>query len=309
MKILNLEPDRYSSKAISLFQEQNEYFEFSDTGIYPVEKAEVDTILTRLNFKLNEEFLKDFSSLKYIISPTTGLDHIDFSYTQKKGIKVYSLRSHKEFLSTITTTPELAWGLLLALIRNIPKAVSSVSNYRWERDNFRGLQLGGKNLGIIGLGRTGKKVAEYGKAFGMNVFYVDPEVQSKEYIKVSTINELVELSDVVSLHIHLTDETYHLISPVSIRQFKKGSVLINTSRGGVVDEQFILQEVNRGNLYGYATDVLEDELSDISESPVIQEMNKGKNIVVTPHIGGASTEVMNKCEEYLAKLFLGEFDQ
>lgn len=299
--VLNLEPMGYSRNAVELWRSSGyHYIEVDD--LKPQEFHNVDTVIVRLQKYIDNSVLEKYSNLKSLITATTGLDHIDIEYLNSRSISLYSLREYKAFLDTIPSTAEHTWALLMSLIRNIPSAHKHVENGNWVRDEFRGLELSGKTIGIIGLGRTGLKVARYAKAFGMEVVYFDPFVENIHYTKVNSITNLFNQSDIVSLHVHLSDETRELINDEVLNNTSKPVFLVNTSRGQVVNEAAIIKHLKSKKLRGYATDVLGTELEQIQNSPIIVGLGEKLNIVVTPHIGGATWDAMWKCEEFMCKV-------
>lgn len=302
--VLNLEPLGYSRNAIEIWKSSG--FEYVDVGnLRPHEFHLVDTVIVRLQKFIDSSVLDHYGNMKSLITATTGLDHIDTEYLKKRSISLFSLREHKAFLDTIPSTAEHTWALLMSLIRNIPSAHKHVEKGDWSRDEFRGLELSGKTIGIIGLGRTGSKVARYATAFGMNVLYYDPYVKNSDYKEVNTIISLFQLADIVSLHVHLSYETKGMINNDVLKEIRNPVFLVNTSRGKVVDESSVIKYLRTGQIKGYATDVLGTELEQINESPIYSGLNENLNIIVTPHIGGATWDAMWKCEEFMCKLVCG----
>jgi D-3-phosphoglycerate dehydrogenase len=304
MVVLNAEPYLYSKESIAIWEENG--YSYSESTWDTIDAAErlenIDILIVRLNRKIDLEVIKKFPRLKLIISATTGLDHLDLQLLQSANIEVFSLRGHTDFLNSIPSTAEHTWALLGALVRNIPAANDSVKREEWDRDRFRGYQLKDKRIGIIGLGRVGKKVANFASAFDMQVGYYDPFVSNVQYHRFSSLKKLLNVSDIVSIHVHLTDETYHLLNSENICHLKKGSFIINTSRGKIWDEEALSNVFNSGRIKGIATDVLANELENIEKSPIFNLQKKSKNIIITPHLGGATYEAMWLCEEYLANL-------
>ncbi len=312
MDVLNIEPEGYSTNAIQTWV--NYGFHYKETTWEKIDNEtkllKTNILIVRLSKMINSEVLDKFPNLSYLISATTGIDHIDYPELTKRNIKLISLREHDEFLKTIPSTAEHAWALLLALVRKIPASSNDVQNGNWNRDKFRGNQLKNKTLGIIGLGRTGTLVANYAVAFGMKVGYYDPYIKENEQFKLFlSLDSLLSNSDIVSIHVHLSSETKHLINESNITSFKPGSFLINTSRGKIIQEYAIIKAIKEKKIAGFATDVLYDEFSsNFGSNSLISLMRNGENIIITPHIAGGTWEAMHMCEEYLADFFVKNFE-
>lgn len=307
MNIYNAEPYGYSPGAIKLWESNG--YSYRAGSWEEIEKTDsfpgVHILIVRLQKKVNEEILSRFPDLRYVISATTGHDHLDIPEIEKRNVKLISLRPHPEFLETIPSTAEHTWGLLLSLMRNIPAACNDVINGNWNRDAFRGYELKNKTIGIIGMGRTGKKVARYASAFGMRIIYSDPNVSQAENGTRVALEKLLSDSDIITLHVHLTPETVHLIAEREIVAMKKNVFLVNTSRGKIWDENAITTALRNGNISGIATDVLSDEFGKIENTPIWKCAKDGHNVIITPHIGGATWDAMHTCEEFCCKLIIG----
>lgn len=310
LNVLNVEPWNYSIEAKRILQK------FSTVDEIPFSRNELleniknyDVLIVRLGYLIDEEVITRATSLQTIVTATTGLDHIDLKAASDRGITVLSLKGETGLLDTITATAEHTFALLLSLVRRIPQAFESVKCGNWCRDNFWGSELQGKILGIIGFGRLGKMVAEYGKAFKMEIIATDPDTQIKEQgIKQLDLADLLMQADVATIHVPLSDETHHLISSEEIQLFKEGSWLINTSRGDVLDELALLKALGEGRLAGAALDVLSNEFSIepdwVKGNPLVEYAKNHDNLLITPHIGGATCESMRKTEIFMAeKLF------
>ena len=303
LRILNVEPDQYSDDARSILKtighlveqnmERNELLECIH---------EFDVLIVRLRHQVDAELMDAASNLKVIVSATTGLDHIDLEHAAKRKITVLSLRGETEFLRSIPATAELTWGLLLALTRNIPSAHASVLNGEWERDRFKGHELLGKRLGILGLGRIGEKVAAYGIAFGMKVIAYDP--YRKDTLPCIAMKDALETllreTDVLSIHVPLNSETEGMIGAKEIGSLPQGSYLTNTARGAVLDENALLEALQTGYLAGAALDVLSRERMP-GTSPLIEYARTHSNLLLTPHIGGVTYESMRATEMFMAE--------
>ncbi len=251
-----------------------------------------DAYFATLKVRFDKEVIDKAVRLKVIATPSTGLDHIDLAYAAEKGIKVLSLKDDTAFLDSITATAELSWALLLAVVRRIPWAFESAKKGAWARDEFRGHQLSGKTLGILGYGRLGRIVAEYGRAFRMRILACDVrEVEAAPYVEMVDFDSLLAKSDIISIHIHLTKENTHLINKSVFDKMKPGAVLINTSRGAIIDEAALVEALESGRLLGAGLDVIDGEWNEnLSSHLLIQYANSHGNLVITPHIGGVTDE-------------------
>jgi len=267
--------------------------------------AQHDILLVRLGLRVDAAVLRAAPRLQVIASPTTGLDHIDLAEAERCGVTVLSLKGERQFLETVTATAEHTFALLLCLLRRIPSAFEAVKQGEWRRDRFRGRELNGQTLGIIGYGRLGRMVARYGLAFGMRVLVYDPyfEPEATPLLpgmeRCSTLDELLEQSEVVSLHVPLNAETSGMISTGELKRMKAGAVLINTARGAVVDEAALLEALISGRLAGAAVDVLCNEPHIRPE--LLDYARRHDNLIITPHIGGATQESVEKADLFLAK--------
>jgi D-3-phosphoglycerate dehydrogenase len=249
--------------------------------------------------------LERAARLKAIVTVSTGLDHIDLDGAAARGIQVLSLRGEEAFLDTITSTAELAFGLLLSVARRIPPAAAAASAGVWTRERFRGRQLSGLTLGVLGYGRLGRMMAEYGKAFRMRVLACDIRpVEPAPGVTMVPLDRLLEESDAVSIHIHLTPENRRLIGARAFARMKPGAVLINTSRGAIVDETAMLSALAGGRLAGAGLDVIDGELTaDMVQHPVIRYAREHANVVVTPHIGGVTREAQAAAFHHMVARF------
>lgn len=306
IRILNIEPDGYSEEARAILKRLGEVVEKPLTradllAILP----EYHVLIVRLRQQIDREIIDAGYRLKAIVTATTGLDHVAVHYAAKKGVVVLSLQGETEFLRTVSATAEHTWALLLALLRRIPRASASVQKGEWDRDLFRGQELDGKRLGIVGLGRIGRKVARYGEAFGMDVSAYVPSVT--EWVdgvaRASTLPDLLGRSDVLTIHVPLTEGTSGLIGRAELSLLPAGSFLVNTSRGEVLDETALLEVLESGQLSGAALDVLCNERDERlrRQSPLIAYAREHDNLLITPHIGGATRESMARAELFMAQ--------
>jgi D-3-phosphoglycerate dehydrogenase / 2-oxoglutarate reductase len=304
-RILNAEPENYSAEAAAILAKLGRVTNgpFDRAGLLAA-LPEIDVLIVRLAHQIDREMLDRAARLKVILTATTGLDHVDVDYARTKGVTVLSLRGETEFLRGIPATAEHTWALLLALLRNLPVASQSVLKGEWERDRFKGHDLAGKTLGILGLGRIGEKVARYAVAFDVRAVAFDP------YLKdwpagvecLASMEELLKQSQILSIHVPLNAETQGMIGAGELALLPRGAVLVNTSRGQVIEEEAIIQALEAGQLAGAALDVICDERGEgLSASPLLQYARRHSNLLITPHIGGATFESMAATEVFMAR--------
>ncbi len=304
VRILNVEPEGYSPKAREILGTLGEVTEKTlDRSGLLGEVAECEVLIARFSHSLDKELFAVAPDLRVLVSATTGLDHIDLEAAAECGVEVLSLRGETELLEGLSATAELSWGLLLALLRHIPEAADSVKNGGWDRDAFRGSELRGRRLGILGLGRLGRMVEEYGRAFGMSIAAYDPYVSDwpMGVELCSAVGDLMEDAQVLSLHVPLNDETRGLIDEAMLARLPAGAILINTSRGDVVDETALLVALDSGHLAGAGLDVVADELSGGPSQDLLVYARDHNNLIITPHMGGATVESMEKAEVFMAQ--------
>jgi D-3-phosphoglycerate dehydrogenase len=254
----------------------------------------------RQGYILDKKILKN-SSVKFINTASTGTNHINLKECKELGIKVTSLAKNFKLLNNLPSTSELSFGLMICLLRNIFKSYESVKKKRWDYLPFIGQEIKSLSLGIIGLGRLGKYMAKFGKSFGMKVYYYDPYISSKKYNKVSLKN-LFKLSDVISIHTHVTNDTKYLVNKNLLKYSKKNQIIINTSRGEIVNERDIVKYLKEKKISGYATDVLEHEFTNLNKSIIINNIEK-LNIIVTPHVGGMTIQGQQKAWNFAVDKF------
>jgi len=263
-----------------------------------------DAVVAQLGVTFSEEVLKHAKKLRVIASATTATDHIDHAAAKKRDIRVISLKGETAFLKTIPSTAEHTWGLLLALLRHIVPASNAVIGGTWNGKPFAGTELQGKTLGIIGVGRLGTIVAGYGKAFGLHVIGCDLKKIPQSVCKQVPMDMLLRTSDIVSLHVHLTPETKNMIGAAELNKMRPTAVLINAARGGIVDHDALLRALKSKTIAGYAADVLAGEMqfgTDSSAHPLVRYAKTHANVLLTPHIGGRTTEARRKTDVFIAE--------
>ena len=268
--------------------------------------SKIDTILCNPNqqtYRIDKELLEN-TNVSLINTCSTGMNHIDVDYCKENNIKIYSLTKDMKLINDLPSTSELAFGLMVSLLRQIPQGQKHVSEYGWDYTQFMGRQIKNLTVGIVGYGRLGKMMYNYCEAFGAQVRVYDPykrnEMDDAFLLNnyCNSIEKLFESCDVISLHVHVTPETKYMINKKILGLSKKNPYIINTSRGEIVNENDIVNALESGVISGYGTDVIENEFDDIKTSPIIKSMNAGENIIVTPHVGGMTIEGQTKAYKW-----------
>jgi D-3-phosphoglycerate dehydrogenase / 2-oxoglutarate reductase len=301
-RILIAEPLDFSSKAVERLQTRADV-ELRATGPDGLRAAfaEYDVVWFRLAHRIGAALLEPPLKCRIIATAVTGIDHIDLEACARAGVRVVSLKGEVDFLKEVRATAELTLGLALALLRHVPEAAQSVRSGQWRRDLFRGNELYGKTVGLVGVGRLGTIVGRYFAAFGARVLGYDVRADlPPEISRVATLGELLAQSDLVSVHVSLDASTRGMIGRSELAAMKRGSWLINTSRGGVLDEAALLDALAEGRLAGAALDVLSGEPAIDASHPVVRYAATHPNLLVVPHIGGNTFESLEKTEVFLA---------
>jgi D-3-phosphoglycerate dehydrogenase len=255
-----------------------------------------DAVVVRSQTRVDAAAIEAGGKLKVIARAGIGLDNVDVEAATRRGVMVVNAPQ-----SNILSAAEHTMALLLALARNVPQADASLRSGRWDRERFQGVELHGKTLGIVGLGRVGTMVAQRSLAFGMRLIAYDPYV-SRERARELGIELMPDLgallvqSDFITVHIPRTSETEALIGERELSLMKEGARLVNTARGGIVDEAALADALRSGRLGGAALDVFQDE-------PVEQHPLFGlPNAVVTPHLGASTREAQDKAGLAIAEM-------
>ena len=247
------------------------------------------------DFKYNEESLNNewCQDLKIVATPSTGNTYIDLDYLEERGIEFVSLLDDRESLDKITASSEFTWLHIMNAMRKFRQATNNTRYWREKNneENLRTQQLFGKTIGIIGYGRIGKNVSKYATAFGMDYKFYDPGVFENGN-KVSSIESMKDV-DIVSINCGLNDTSRNLITYDTFKDFKKGLVVVNTTRGEVVDERYISLLIKSREIY-YSADVIVDEqnISTPHHSELYNLYDSGEyeNLTLTPHVAGVTTD-------------------
>lgn len=256
--------------------------------------ADVDAVLVRSATKIDAEAVAAAKKLKVVARAGVGLDNVDVPAATKAGVMVVNAPT-----SNIVTAAELACGLLVATARNIPQANAALKNGEWKRSKYTGVELNEKTLGVVGLGRIGVLVAQRMSAFGMNVVAYDPFVQparaAQMGVKLLSLDELLEVSDFITVHLPKTPETLGLIGDEALRKVKPDVRIVNAARGGIVDEEALAAAIKEGRVAGAGLDVY------TSEPCVDSPLFAFDQVVATPHLGASTGEAQEKAGIAVAK--------
>jgi D-3-phosphoglycerate dehydrogenase / 2-oxoglutarate reductase len=265
---------------------------------------DADVLWVRLRHRIDAAVMAAGPRLRIIVTPTTGLNHLDVDEAERRGILVLSLRGEEAFLKDVRATAEHTVALILSLIRHVPAAVAHVQAGGWNRDQFKGRELYAKTVGVVGYGRLGRIVARYLSAFDARILVADPHLEATSTepdVTPVSLHDLLPQADIVTMHVNLCERTRGLFGPREFALMKPGSWFINTARGELVDEDALVDALQSGRLAGAALDVLSHEGSgDISDYPLVAYAREHDNLIITPHVGGCTVESMEKTELFLA---------
>ncbi len=262
-----------------------------------------------MKVRITDEMVEAAPNLRIISTATTGADHVSRKELDRRSIPVRTLKEDPDLLSNLTPAAELSWALLMACARRLVPAVQHTRSGHWVREEFPGIMLNGRTLGVIGCGRIGQWMARYARAFGMDVLGYDPLVSPwPDGITKVPLTVLAETADFVSVHVHLTEATRGLVSADIFTRMKAGAVFINTSRGSLADEAALLLALEEGRLGAAGLDVLEGE-PDIGDHPLVRYARSHDNLLITPHCGGFSPDAVRRVCAHAAGKIVNELKQ
>ena len=274
-----------------------------DEKLYENEKQlitmikDYEGLIVRNKTQVNLDILKNALKLKFIGRLGVGLDNIDTEYCKNKNIHVQPATG-----MNADSVAEYVVSSSMSLIKKIPMFHNGTIKGEWPRTTIKSIEINQKNLGIIGFGIIGKKVAEYSSKNGLKILAYDPyvkEINDKEIdAKLSSLKEIYEKSDIISIHLPLTDETKNMVNKLSFSQMKNKPIIINTSRGGIINESDLIEAYHKNIISGFALDVFENEPI---ESKFYHKIKPGMNCILTPHISGVTTESNIRVSDFIVK--------
>ncbi len=285
--------DPIDERAIEKLKELGlEVFDYSTVDKKELKEyvKDADILIVRSATKVKGELMDSLQSAKLIIRGGVGIDNIDLEAAKAKGIKVVNTPE-----ASSISVAELVFAHLFALLRHIVRGTTGIKEGKWEKKLLKGHEVFGKTLGIIGMGRIGREVAKRAKALGMKVIGYDVVDFPEEFAEKVSLEELYQRSDIITLHVPLIPQTRHMINMDSIEKMKDGVIIINCSRGGVIDENALYNALKKGKVRGAGLDVFENEPPQ--NSPLFEL----DNVTFTPHIGASTYEAQARIGEEIVK--------
>ncbi len=292
-KIKILVTEKFSTEALIKLQSQG--FEKTDVA------AEAHALIIRSRTKITEDYLNQFPQLQCLVTCTSGFDHIDLTATQKKKVTVMFTPD-----ANVVSAAELTWGLVLACARQIPQAHQQTKAGVWNRELFSGFELHGKTYGIIGLGRIGTRVAKMAQCFGMKVYAFDPYQDDKVFASLglqrSSYEEVLKQADIISFHVPFTKETRNMFNRSHIEYVQRHAIVINTSRGGVINEDDLVWGLENDLISRCGLDVFTKE-------PLARDSKllKSSKVIMTQHMGALTDEAFQKASDEAAQRLIDFF--
>jgi D-3-phosphoglycerate dehydrogenase len=295
--------DRFSSEAFLTLSQQS-FFQVERCPfphLQQTELAGVHALIIRSRTHINEDILKRAKQLQVIVTATSGFDHIDLKACEKWGITVMFTPT-----ANIESAAQMTWALLLACTNKVINAHRALKSGEWNREPYIGMELSGKTIGIVGLGRIGKRVAEIADAFKMKIVAYDPYIEEKDFHALGaerlSYDELLKVSDLISFHVPKTQETYQMLKRNHFEYIHRGVIILNTSRGTVINELDLCEALDKGWVSCAGLDVFDKEPLD-RNSKLLQQ----PNLVLTPHLGANTHDAFAKASEQAALKIISFF--
>jgi len=261
--------------------------------------GDIDAWVVRGATKVTRRLIEAAPKLRWVARAGAGIDNIDAATARERGIGVLNVPG-----ANAVAVAELVFGLLLGLFRQIPAADGSLKRGEWDKSRFKGRELRGKTLGIVGLGQIGRAVAQRALAFQMTCVGYDPFLDDEKIrdleVEPLSLADLLARAQILTLHVPLSPETRGMIGAGEIERMPRGAVLVNAARGGLVDEAAVLAALERGQLSGAVFDVFAEEPPGGSKLP------GHPSVVATPHIGAATVEAQEAVGEEIVRLLVGK---
>jgi len=258
--------------------------------------AEFDGMVVRSRTKVRVPLIDVATNLKVIVRGGVGLDNIDVDYAKSKGIEVLNTPA-----AASDSVAELAVGYLFSLARRIPAMTKSMKDGKWEKKAFKGTEIAGKTLGLVGFGRIGQATGKRANALGMEVIFYRRTPTQVDYAEQVSLDDLLTKSDYISLHVPYTPETHNIIDAGALAKMKDGSYIINCGRGGTIDEDALYDAISSGKIAGAALDVFAKEPSKGHKLFTLDQ------VIGSPHVGSATKEGQGRVGSEVAEKVIGFF--
>src|SRR5213596_3046521 len=256
--------------------------------------GDVDGLIVRSGTAVDRELIQNAKRLRVVGRAGVGVDNVDLDAATEHGVLVMNSPG-----GSTTTTAEHTVAMLFAMARNIPQAYKTLQSHKWEKSKFKGIELAGKTLGVIGLGRIGSEVARKCQAMAMNVIaydpYINPDAHLSSGLELVDLQRIFEQADFITVHVPLSQSTRNLIDKRTIAHMKDGVRILNCARGGIVNESDLYAALKSGKVAGAAFDVFETEPN--TESPLLEL----ENFIATPHLGASTVEAQRKVSEDICR--------
>ena len=263
-------------------------------------------------YRIDKKILRNSKNLRILVTPSTGSNHIDIDDCKKLNITFSSLKG-SELVNAIHASSEFCFALILSVVRKLPQAYNGAKSFKWREaeDEFRGEELYGKTLGIIGMGRIGTNVANYAKAMNMKICAYDPHVENTKDVELlDNYKSVLEKSDIILISVHLDNSTENMVNREWFESMKKGSYFINISRGEIVDEEALIKALEEKKVKAAGLDVLRDEIStNLRTSKILNYSRENENLIITPHIAGLTVDSELKAAEQSLETILNFFSE
>ncbi len=303
MKIIVCDP--VSPKGIALLQQRPEFQvvvlpkRLTEAELLPV-VSDATALVVRSETKITRKVIEAAKQLRVVGRAGVGVDNVDVEAATQHGIVVMNTPG-----GNTVTTAELSFALLLALARKVPQAHASMTAGKWDRKLFQGLELAGKTLGVLGMGRIGSEVAKRARAFGMNVIAYDPYLTEDRAKAIGaefadSVDDLYRVADFITIHMPVTPETKHMLNAAAFAKMKPGVRLVNCARGEIIVEADLIAALESGKVASAALDVYA-----VEPLPADHPYRKQPNLILTPHLGASTAEAQEKCGIEVAEVIAG----
>lgn len=307
-KILVITPVRHIKGVPEILESVGEVTYIDDPTLQEVVSVigSYDAIYTNPNKSkvfIGKEVIDAAKNLKVICTASTGTNHIDKAYVAEKNLPILALTEERDVIKRISSTAELAFALTMSGLRHVVRSHNNALKGEWDYTKYIGRQMNCLTIGVIGYGRLGSMYAGYCKAFDSKVMVYDPykKVEDAQLIQVDDLKMLLKESDIIAIHVHVTDETIGMINAECFKLMKKDVLIVNSARGDIINENDLVRFLSENSEARIATDVLADEVRNRLESPLLKYAQNHEQVIVTQHIGGMTREAQEIAFGHAAK--------